>query len=537
MTSSTIFFHRKFKTAAFIVGAISLIYLFICLLVIGGDDFVITMVDVITIPLAIATSLFALSLWNMVKTSGISRTLSLGLLIGWLLWTVAEVMWAIYEYSSQEVPYPSPADFFWLIGYIPLGLGLYLRLKELPVRPNARQRMILSVVSLAVTLLTVVFVIIPIIQHNDPSRWLESVLNVVYSLADLFMLLLVLRLVFIYRGGDYGLSWNLIVAGFVLHSLSNLIFSYANAFNLYYPDHKVNFLSTMVIDAPYNLGYALWMLGFYALRLAISQQNSFKPLIEPAILPNTHVLIFTKSDNTVIQTSNNFETLFGYDHVEGKTPAELLQLPPAEAQSILSAIQNEGKIADQPVLVTNRLGASQKAYLSGFALMTPEKNYSGCILMLRLLVEANYALDQSLTDYQKLMVRQVRQTSGSQEEAEIRKLLLDYYLAYLVSLQNLVFRTGGAQLSLVFLEYLQHTSEHPWQLQFNPQNILTKADYPLSVLRKELPLLLDVAKQFAAQLTDSQSVEDEMQAVASQISEAVNKNVAFHLQADADQPE
>lgn len=537
MEDSKIFSLPRFKTAAIVVSVLSLIYLLVCLLVIGGDDFVIAMVDILTIPLAITTALFALSLWNMVKTSNISRALSINLFIGWVLWAIGEVLWAVNRYSRQEVPYPSPADFFWLIGYIPLGVGLYLRLKELPVKPNARQKMILSVVSLVVILLTTVFVIIPIIQNNDHSRWIESALNVIYSLADLFILLLVLRLLFIYRGGDYGLIWNLIIVGFVLHSLSNLIFSYANSINIYYPDNKVNFLSSIVIDAPYNFSYALWILSFYALRLTINRQSSLKTFVQPDPIPNTHVLIFTKGDDTVIQTSNNFWAIFDAEQVEGKHLAELLQIPEAEAQFVNNKIHQEGKIADYPVLVKDKLGVEREAFLSGIAIANTQKDYSGCILLLRLLVEANYALDQSLTSYQRLMVRQVQQNSGSHEEAEIRKLLLDYYLTHLVSLQNMVFRTGGAQLSLVFLEYLQHTTEHPWRLQFNPQTILTYADYPLKVLREELPMLLDVAKRFAAQLTDSQSVEAEMQDVVSQIGEAVNKNVAYHLQANTDQPE
>ncbi|MCK7519415.1 MAG: hypothetical protein MZV64_17630 [Ignavibacteriales bacterium] len=144
-------------------------------------------------------------------------------------------------------------------------------------------------------------------------------------------------------------------------------------------------------------------------------------------------------------------------------------------------------------------------------------------------VENDYTLDEKLTKEQRSMVAYLRKASGSSERDQIRKLLLDYHLAYLKRLYNLAYRTGGAQLGHAFLDHLQQIDrEHQWHLQFHPETLLNETDYQLSLLREALPILLHAAKRFVAQVTDPITVESEMQLVSSQFSEAVHKNVKFY---------
>lgn len=49
----------------------------------------------------------------------------LGLFLGILLWFLGDTAWAIYETVLQiEIPYPSFADVFYLVGYIPIAMGM-----------------------------------------------------------------------------------------------------------------------------------------------------------------------------------------------------------------------------------------------------------------------------------------------------------------------------------------------------------------------------------------------------------------------------
>ena len=163
------------------------------------------------------------------------------------------------------------------------------------------------------------------------------------------------------------------------------------------------------------------------------------------------------------------------------------------------------------------------------ALVAQDGKYSGCNLVMRVLAGDDYTLDEQLSTEQKSMVSYLRKISGSNERDHIRKLLLDYHLAYLRQLYNLTYGTGGAQLSLTFMEHLRRIDrEHQWNLRFHPESLLENDDYQLNVLREALPSLLDEAKRFVSKLTDLTTVEAEIQSVSSQFSDAVHKNIEFY---------
>jgi hypothetical protein len=298
---------------------------------------------------------------------------------------------------------------------------------------------------------------------------------------------------------------------------------------LYYPDQKVNFISSMAVDVPYTLSYLIWFLGLYALRLALGRHKPFEKIDQPRLISNTSVLIFLDGNNRVFETNGNILLVSNTDQGRGASLSELLGIPQQEAQTILDKIQRERKITDQPILIGNHPGVSQETLLCGIATFSPDGKYSGCNLVMRIPVENDYTLDEKLTKEQKAMVAYLRKASGSSERDQIRKLLLDYHLAYLKRLYNLAYRTGGAQLGHAFLDHLQQIDrEHQWHLQFHPETLLNETDYQLSLLREALPILLHAAKRFVAQVTDPITVESEMQLVSSQFGEAVHKNVKFY---------
>jgi hypothetical protein len=74
---------------------------------------------------------------------------------------------------------------------------------------------------------TFTYIFIPILQSYNPERFLESILGFFYPLADLFLLLLVLRILFTFGPGNYGMAWRLILIGFITVTISDSFFSYA----------------------------------------------------------------------------------------------------------------------------------------------------------------------------------------------------------------------------------------------------------------------------------------------------------------------
>lgn len=521
------------KRIFFVIGALGLIYVIWNLFVLGGDNFIYALNNNISIPLALLTTFFSLILWRLVNKGRSNRLLWGGLMAGWALWTLAEVLWVVYGYYYQDIPYPSPADFFWLVGYIPMLYGLYARIREIPVKLNRNQNFELVILSLITLGSTFYFILLPILQQEEAANWVENVLNVLYPLVDLVLLLVVFRLLFVYINGEYSLGWNLLTLGFILHSTSNLIFSYASLYDLYYPNFTVNLVSSLAIDVPYNLSYVLWALGLHTLQVILRQHHPLPVTTQPETVSNASLLLFLGWDHKVISVSNNFNLLFDVQNEKGKSLSEILGIPNLDTQNILEKIRQTGKIADYPVTVLTRYQSLKSAYLSGIATHSPSGKYTGCNLVVRLFVENDNSFDEKLSADQKYIATHLLRVTGSQETARIRALLLDYHQAYLKHLYNLMHQVGGAQLAAEYLEHLQQVArENQWKLQFDREHLILNSDYPISLLQQSLPVLMDSGRQFSSRLTDPVIVDHELGLLSSQFSEAVHQNVAYYIKKD-----
>ena len=527
MSLSSITSNQQFKIAAIVTAALSAVYVIINAFVLGGVEFVMGLNNNLTVPLAIITVVLSVMLWQQVGGGTNSRFLWSQMLAGWVCWTIAEVLWAIFALSGQEVPYPSWADLFWLAGYIPMGIGLLARVRSLPVKPTPGQQAVIWGISLGTVIFTIIFVLQPIIRHNDPQRFLESFLNIIFPLADLFLIIIVLYLFFAYEQGAYGFGWRLLLVGFFIHQVSNLLFSYASSSDLYYPNSQANWLSTLGVDVPYNLSYVFWLIGIYLLRILLSEHRTFKEFnTQPKLVPNAHLLVFTKSDGTIIDVSHNFYSFFALEDAKGKALDFVLELTVQEGLALREKIRVGKKLSDQLVQIKNRLGNSQDAWLCGVAIFTPQGEYSGANYLIRTRVE-DEALDTKLSESEKSVVRHFLTHNISNENNKIKQLLLDYYLAYIKSLFNTAFHEGGAIMSQGLLDELQSTAQkYGWQIQLNPQTILDGNLYSVDVLRDALPVFLETAKRFVSRITGSALVDAQLQELQGQFGESVHKNVA-----------
>ncbi|HEU0296328.1 MAG TPA: hypothetical protein VFR47_26560 [Anaerolineales bacterium] len=498
--------------------------LIVNILVVGGDEFVYNLNSFLVSPLAIITSLMATLLWRQMKSGMQSRLLWAGLFIGWICWAVAETLWAGYSLTGQD-PYPSWADFFFLIAYIPLSIGLISRIIGLPKRPEKSQQLMIWAVSLIVVTVATFFILIPIVQEYDPELWFEGLLSLFYPLADLILLLLVLNLLFTYGPGDYGLGWRLILVGFVTVIVSDLFFAYADWNGLYYPDSKANLFSTVGVDALYNASYGLWTLGTYALHILLREHRPFQMNFQPRLTTNAHVFLYTNRNETITEVSHNYQRLFPLKNPNGRPLAEALGISNHEQNNIHAKIIVNKKLTDYKILLKDPSGELHDGWLCGLPMSDPSGEYFGAILVLRTFLVGDP--DEELSEYQKSMVPYVLEHSNSDENNSIRMLFLDYYLAYIKSLFNLAIREGGAAMSQTLLDELQvQAQQNGWRLRFNPQTILDGDSESPATLGAALAALVEGAKQFTSRLTDAITVEAELQKVHSQFSESAHQTVS-----------
>ncbi len=526
-----IFSDRQFRWVTYIVIGAAVVILLINLFLIGGDAFVFSFNSAINAPLAIVITVAAFSAWHRMGTETHGRLLWAGILAGWALWALAEIIYSLYSILGQEAPYPSIADIFWMIGYIPMGLGLYFRVRTMPVKPSRSQVMIIGGFSLATILLASVFVFWPTFKAFDPSTPMENLINIAYPVEDTLLLIVVWRLFFTYEKGGYAFGWRLLAIGFILLTIGDLIYLYANSTDpvLYYPDLKANLISRFGSDVPYTFSYLMWMLGIFALRVPTKKEE--EP-VEPRILLKRsqkycHLLIFTKHDNRVIDVSANFGLFFGTRPTQGKLLAEVLKISEQAGLAISEKVRNERKVADLPVLIPESSIGPLSAGLCGIAVFNPQGEYSGANFLVSIPAD-NDTFDEPLIPEIRLMIRRMLEQTGSHYKDEVCQFLLGYYRPFFKDLYDMAQDQGGITLSQALMAELQKTADsHSWKIHFSPGSVLEKAECSLDTLKKALPVLLETAKQFVARITDQGVVNAHMQRINSRFDEGVQKDLAI----------
>ncbi|HRQ22357.1 MAG TPA: hypothetical protein PLF42_02920 [Anaerolineales bacterium] len=511
-------------------------YVAVNLLRIGGDMFVINLNNLIVVPLALGVTFLALRLWRQMPAGTQNRSLWLGLSVGWVMWTIAELWWAVASWIGQEVPYPSWADFFWLAGYLPMYFAIRVRIRSLPKIDDWQRRAGIWGLAIAVIGFTILFILIPIIQASDPSAFLESAITMLYPLADLALVIFLVQLLFSYQQGMYGRAWQWLTGGFALFAFSDLMFAYASTAELYQPDQQLNLISTLGVDIPYNLSYLVMVFGLLHFQTLMT---SFQPIVGDqvalALVPNTHVLVFTRMDDTVMSVSGNYRAAFPDDLAQGKEIHEVLGISVDESETLLKVCKSNKVFGERELSAVTRAGREQVC-ISGLGTFNPQGEYTGAILLIRLFA-ADYSLDSLLTFEEKGMVASLLTKTGVEPVrlTAIKQLLADYHQAFLSAFYNRAFAEGGSIFADAFVTELQNTLRRRGvRIHLTPDMSMEIGALSLEEARSELPALLQTAREYLVNLTDEEDVNAIVQDVRSKFNETALTNIRNFEQANAE---
>jgi signal transduction histidine kinase len=142
--------------------------------------------------------------------------------VGLALWWIADLWWGIYETQGRE-PFPSPADFFYLLGYPALGAGLAIAVRQRRQMVDARRAAIdAALVAASGLLLTWVYLVQPVLDDAALSQW-EQFTTIAYPVGDLILVAIAARFVM-------GASWDVrslrvLVAGLVATLIGDVLFN------------------------------------------------------------------------------------------------------------------------------------------------------------------------------------------------------------------------------------------------------------------------------------------------------------------------
>lgn len=184
----------------------------------------------------------------------------LALGIGLLLWGVGEFTWALYELVLDIDPYPSAADVMYILGYIPLLAGMFLRFHSLQTTPERYYVISAIVVFLILVGLASVFVFQPILTDPEITP-IQRVVGILYPVGDLLLALGVISIVLVLTGGQLSRSWLVIAVGFMLISFSDLLFTYADWQGLLPSADEPQNLLVLLINVTYTMSYVIINLG------------------------------------------------------------------------------------------------------------------------------------------------------------------------------------------------------------------------------------------------------------------------------------
>jgi len=200
-----------------------------------------------------AGSFLVLALIMMVKTRGIgSHGKSWVLLAVFAIsWFTAEMIWDVNELILEIDPYPSNADFFWLLGY-PFYFGFLMFYLKPFSKAISKKMIVLS------SLISILFLISAFYVSSDIDlelTELENILVFIYPLLDAVVLVPALIGVTLFLTGRVNFLWTLMCLAIMCVIIADIMFYFGTLEDDYYSGHPVEILFHWV--------YILFAFGIY----------------------------------------------------------------------------------------------------------------------------------------------------------------------------------------------------------------------------------------------------------------------------------
>ncbi len=175
-------------------------------------------------------------------------------MIGLSLWFLGEVTYSVYyEFLNVAVPYPSIADVFYLGGYIPFFVGLFLYVRYFSSAITKRVVALVAIGVIVAGALVVIFLIDPVL--TETADLLTRFLDFAYPISDLILFSLALMGLSVFAGGSIGRSWVFLNLAIILNVVADMMYSYLTALELY--------VTGSFPDLLYMFGYISFALAFY----------------------------------------------------------------------------------------------------------------------------------------------------------------------------------------------------------------------------------------------------------------------------------
>lgn len=206
------------------------------------------------------------------------------IVLGIFSWFVGEVFWTYYELVAKTDPYPSAADWFYLLGYVPLGIGLLWELKFLRHKVHKALsytlRLLLTMLAILFSGVALYFGVWQAIKPEYSA--LENGVAISYGVVDIALVLMSLTVVIVtleMRGGKFVGPWWWFLAGLGCTFVADI------GFAMFTPQYE-----TMVSYYKPILD-TIWIVGYLAMAYGLGRfgwlvQSVRRSIIESSKRPS-----------------------------------------------------------------------------------------------------------------------------------------------------------------------------------------------------------------------------------------------------------
>lgn len=161
--------------------------------------------------------------WFNTKTGQIAFLLSLA----FFLWTTAESLFLYYDLIGS-VLFPTFADVFYVIGYVPFAIALVLNIRTVKMKFKPIVLAIWIILSVGVFLAILFLEFIPFIIQEFSI----NTLTLIYPAEDYILLILVLVILLKFRSGEIAKPWGLLAIGVIFDAIGDIWYTYLEWYGL-----------------------------------------------------------------------------------------------------------------------------------------------------------------------------------------------------------------------------------------------------------------------------------------------------------------
>jgi len=221
--------------------------------------------DIIIVGSIALATVFLFYLSILYKPSTSVGKVWLLLALGALGWTIGESTFSYYELFTDIEPFPSIADFFYLIAYIPLSMALILQMVHMDITLAKKEKIVIAIVYALICVFVIVTVIVIPIQQASPipqSEVFAYFVGALYPILDLILILCVFVVFAKIRHGKVNTAWILLLIGILITTIADIIFNWVETLNvpeqLFYPYDLLFIISyVFILNSAWTMIYLM----------------------------------------------------------------------------------------------------------------------------------------------------------------------------------------------------------------------------------------------------------------------------------------